>query len=212
MLYLKIFEAYSEEDYKKALMKVKQMVKDGEKDKSIIDFINRYQNDDADSLNKLRLMLGRIYAKFLNGYSYILHSPTPTKSKAKKRYGMDTDYEHFNFYAFDKEQKNTLIPFIETEKHRYTEIIGSMRIVDLRLIKYIFDKIFETIQWIIDTCEQKSEIKSRHISYPYDNSKDIIGEINNLNHLDFENEYEEMKRLIKVGKEQIKKSLNRINR
>ena len=227
MNYVKLFEAYTIEDYQKALDKVRKLVQGGKNKEEILSVINKYYSDDAKELDNLRIIVDRI-VKYYSHFSYaISYNERKLKTPKKTSWGtIDAEYKYKHFYLLqkgnDQNTKNfisSINEFVESQKNQYNYIISSIKDrVDTKLIEFIFEKLFELIKWVNDTGVEKSKIwndgnvqrAENGIVRPRLSHEEIITKINTLNDFDFENEVEELKKLSILAKAQVKKAINSI--
>jgi len=210
---IKLFEAYSGDDYQKALFKVKDMIRGKKSTDDILAFVNKYASDDAKQIDQLRVMLDRIFKMYSNFSKYFFYN---RKQKMVRKKGGEYEnkdtYDVKLYFAFEKQDKEKIIdPFLQQEKRRYDIIIDSINTsIDLKVIKFVFEKLFELLEWVGETGVDKHTIsQNRFVSGMTE--EDIISKIESLNNLDFDNECEELKKLVGIGKIQIRKAINSID-
>lgn len=209
MNYIKLYEAYSEGDYKKALFKVKNMLVKKKSNDEVLAFVNKYASDDGKVIDSLRILLDRIYKKYFN---YIIRVGYGAKYKRKH---LGEEYEYYKnyktYFAFtlntSRERKvstkEALDNALKMEKDKYDHIIKSIDNVDLDKIKFTFDRLFEILEWVNETGAEKHSI--------YYSNDNVIHRIEMLNtEFDFDNEVDEVKKLIAHGKSFINKAINSI--
>lgn len=102
-----------------------------------------------------------------------------------------------------------MFSFLDNQYLQYTILIDTISDdIDLKLVKFYVDKMFELLKWVNDTAVIKRDIASSAIDYHdfagSENNK--VAEIEKLyRDKDFENEYDELKKLTARIKIQIKK-------
>ncbi len=211
MKYVKIYDAYSTEDYQKALKSVKSMIQSGKSKDDMLAFINKYYSDSAKKIDDLRVMLDRIEKKYSQFSHYHFYNrKTVVIKKRGGGYENKNTYDSKRYYCFvDKGYKKILVEFISIQKKIYNDIIDSVEDIDTSTIKLIFDRLFEVLDWVNNTGDEKNRIKNnKFLTNPPKSDEDILHEFEAINDMDFENEVEEVTNLIRIGKIQIKKAIN----
>lgn len=208
MNHLKLFEAYSSEDYQKALFKVKDMIRGKKSTDDILAFVNQYASDDAKQIDQLRIMLDRVSKTYNNFSRYFFYNRRERIIKKRgKEDEIKNEYDYKIYFAFDEPQKKILDSFLQQEKNRYNHIINKIDSnIDLTMIKFVFEKLFELLDWVSETGIAKSKLASNQIT-----DEQTISKVEELNQLDFENEFEELKKLVRIGKVEIRKVINSID-
>ncbi len=213
MKYLKIFEAYSIEDYQKALNSIKDMVSKNKSSEDILAFINVYYSDSAKKLNELRIMLDRIERTYSNYKNYVFYHKK--SRKVRKRgggYEDEVTYDKKQFYMFNNHDKPILVNFLSIQKKIYNKNINEISDIGKNTVEFLINKLFEILEWINETGVSKKEISiSKYdgdVLHPRKTDEDVLREIESLNDMDFENEVEEVSKIIRRCKIQIKNAIN----
>lgn len=187
MQYLKLFESYTEDQYRTALKNIKNMIQKDRKKEDVLTFISKYYSDDAKYLDNIRIIINRIvkeYSLFKRG---IYHSPTPIKRKGE----VVNKYVEKYYFMLDEVNKVRLDKFLEIQKKEYHDNISKLSKPVSSSIEFLFRKLFELLDWINETGMQKSEIFKTH----YLNQRIAISKIELVNTLDFDDEVEEFTNL-----------------
>ena len=217
--YIKLFESYSEGDYKKALFKIKDLIRKNKPSDEILSLVNKYASDDAEELDKLRIILNRVDKIYSMHTNYIFYNKRVIKTVKRRHTGDIENVEKQDlkkYYAFESNYKKPLVDFLKLQRSIYDEVIDLIDPnIDTIMVEFIFNKLFELLEWINNTGEEKREIignRYRNIdNNGIDNAdNNAVSNIEKLNNLDFENEVEELKKLIKLGKSEVKKCINSI--
>lgn len=207
MRYLKIYEAYSADDYQKALKSVKLMVQTGRSKEDILCFINKYYSDTARKIDNLRIMLDRIEKTYSQFWSYFFYNRRNVLVKKKGVEKYKSEYDNKKFYAFEPEYKKSLLDFLSLQEEIYHKNIDEINDIDVTVLKFLLNKLFEILNWVNETGDKKSEIRrTRYTTQKSD--EDIIRDIESYNNMDFENEVEEVTKIIKRARVQIKTILS----
>lgn len=213
MKYLKIFEAYSIEDYQKALNSIKDMVSKNKSSEDILAFINVYYSDSAKKLNELRIMLDRIERKYVFYRNYLIYN---RKTETIRKRGGESEnkntYDKKQFYMFNSHDKPILVDFLSNQKKIYDKNINEIDDINTDTVKFLINKLFEILDWVNETGVSKKLISlSAHagdVLHPRKTDEDVLREIESLNDMDFENEVEEVSKIIRRCKIQIKNAIN----
>ena len=210
MKYLKIFEAYSIEDYQKALNSLKDMVKKNKPTEDILAFINVYYSDSAKNLNEIRIMLDRIERTYAHYKNYVFYNRKTRRIRKRGGGYEDKDVSDYKqFYMFQAETKEILVSFLDNQKKIYDKNINEINDIDTKTIQFLINKLFEILEWVNETGVEKNRIKtSRYAGETPKSDEDILREIESLNDMDFENETEEVSKIIRRCKIQIKNAIN----
>lgn len=70
MNHIKLFEAYSAEEYQKVLFKVKDFIQKDKPKDEILSLINKYASDDIKKLDGIRLIVDRINKNYHSHYVF----------------------------------------------------------------------------------------------------------------------------------------------
>lgn len=210
MLYVKLFEAYSTEDYQKALFKVKDFIKNNKPNDEILSFINTYASDDAKKLDSLRIMLDRIAKEYLKFQHYVFYNRKVTfKKKRSGEIERIEKSDNLQFYMISKEYQSAMDNFLSLQETAYKNITSHLTDIDLTLIEFLFNRLFEILHWVNKTGQEKLDVNTGQYHNNMDENQ-VISKLNSFNDFDFENEVEEVKKLVRLGKIQLKKAINLI--
>lgn len=219
-MYIKLFEAFSVDDYQKAISKVKTMLVNNKPNDEILSYINTLSVDSAKSLNKLRILSDRIvsnHLRYLRSISYIKSSKTIKKRKDGSDWRVGhwkagdvvtiPIYDYKKYYMVDERYISSAYSFLQDCEKEYTTIISDVSdSIDTKSIQYLFGRLFEIMKWIIDNSGERILIRTNH---DYDDVKKI-SKLEEFNKLDMENEVDELSRLNRVIKRQVSRSINSI--
>lgn len=216
MRYVKLYEQYTNEDYQKALMKVKDMLsKDFSKDK-IISFISNYTSDDAFYLDSIR--------KIVDGFSrkYNLYRRCVSFKKnyggVKLRvikHGDKTVSYVYDFFLIDQNDRKSLMSDYLPKKKEIERLLSCISDGDKPTkLKIQFRRLFFILDWVFSDRYKMTDIYSnsnvylhRYLSEGenmddalYMSMTDMVNDMDNSNALDVDNpylSYEKSLRLIK---------------
>ena len=227
--YIKCFESYTEDVYKKAFNKIKKMLDDKESPDEIKSFISKYasDSDSVKELDKLRILLNRVRREYLPYKQYVFFDKREKiiKNRKTKEYRTENIHDYRYYYMFrDIKDQNNMINYMGIQKQLYQkslEKIKSNNTIDTSSLEWIFGRFFEIFEWINKTGFEKHGISNRPTNY-FDitlgqdidrdtRNRHIINDIENLNDMDFENECVEISRLVRIGVIEIKKLMNETN-
>lgn len=212
-----LFEAFTEEKYKKVFQHVKQLVLSGTDRDEILKYIDSVESNNIDSLNKIRLIIQRIIREMMN-YTYPMIIDRQTIKPVKKRdsgYGyshgqhiswnagdiVSLDRDKFlKIIAFDKKYLIGLYSFLERNKEECEKIINEMDQDSIKTIKFLCDRFFEVLEWSIEHGPEKHEIIKGFENWQIKKSK-----IENINDMDFDNECDELSKVSNLITKQINK-------
>ena len=206
MQYIKLFESYSAEEYQKVLFKIKSLIQKGKSKDELLTFIGKYTSDDLKLLDNIRLIVDRINETY---YPNLVSYNRRTVIKGKRNPKSEDVTDRKPFFIFDRNEKIGRENFINDQYVQYEEVIKKISDdINIDSIKFLMNKLFDLIVWANDTAPAKHAI----ITGPMDwtnltNSENKrVREIEDLYvDQDFENEYEELKKLSARIKLQIKK-------
>lgn len=209
-MYIKLFEAYSTEDYQKALSKVRDYIKSDKPKDEIISFINTYYSDSSKEIDKLRIMLDRI-KKFYMDKSNRLHLSSEDRMRDKDKSEKQRNNEWYSrkrYFLINKDHEKRFINFLEGEKIKYNSIVkfakNSNSNINFDRLELIFDRMFEILEWVNATGIEKVIIDSTH-QLDYSEKKHRIEMMNDF---DMDNEVDELEKIIRVGKKEVNRLIN----
>lgn len=204
MKHIKLFEAYSADEYQKVLLKVKTLIQKDKSKDEILSFINKYASDDIKKLDGIRLIIDRINKNYTPKYLFYNRREV---TKGKRNPKTEVEYDHKLYFMFNREQQQGMRNFLNSQYDQYNTLINSIGDIDLKLIRFYMEKIFELLVWVNDTAPIKMDINNtRGYLDNVDSEDKKFKEIEALyKDKDFENEHEELKKLSARAKMQIKK-------
>lgn len=228
MKHLKIYEAFSTEDYQKALAHIKTLVSSNKSKEEILQYLNTLSIDVAKDLDELRKIIDRIYKFYMNRQIGFPFEKGPGKLIRKRKAGVGytsgfSDYKEWKagdvihqrdigYVRFiinstqDKlrESQN----FLENQKTQTQKLLEKIpnTTINIQRIKFIFDRIFEILDFCISTNEERIRINNSAISNELKFKQfDILNR-----DIDFENEVEELNKCYKIGKNLIKIAISQL--
>lgn len=229
MNYIKLYEAYSIEDYQKLLSDIKDMVSKGSKKDDILQKINKFSIDDASNLDKLRVILESIQREYILNYSHIIYIETDIKHVKKRKSGSDwrssweagdivkkSRYDTTKHIFFEEKYLEKVVNYTNSQYEKYTDTVSKISDkIDLRNLELIFEEIFDTMKWSNNVAVQKHNLKKdfdlHRLEYvtDADNKLKLRNDINKLNaYVDDKNEVMELERYIKMAKDKIKELIS----
>jgi hypothetical protein len=210
MEFIKLFEAYTKEKWSKTMNHIKKLVEEDAPKEDIINFINSLDDDINKSFNELRIIINRI-TRGLEKYQLALKKETNFVDIKKRNAGSDWRYtpstwragdtvreykfKYVYYYGYNIQLKSEILGFVEYNRTRYKECMKKIdenypNNKELDLIKYLFDRCFEILDWIIEVGN-----KIYDIVYNNQEEEDKMADIENLNDMDFDNVVIEIKSL-----------------
>ena len=218
MEHIKLYEAFSEEFYKKAMNNIKDLVSKDTPKEDILKYISIFSGDNAESLDNIRLIIERTAREFnryiryvryreVIGHKTMKRAGKSIESSGRTRHWKKGDtipnekYSIAKYYIFNSE--NHLSGFLERQKSEYDKLISSINMETTR-IKFFCDRFFEILKWCSETGYQKYQIWSSS------DRNQIKTQIEELNDFDMENEVEEIKKLTEYIKRDIMQLLGTI--
>jgi hypothetical protein len=229
MIYIKLFEAFSQEQYKKAFSHIKSLLDKDAPKADIVKFIDSFTGDVAKDLDNLRLIIERTQREFNNGYLHYHFYNRKTKTSKKRtdgsdyqgswkagdvvsrdtfdtaRYYMFPERDSQTRYAHQKRDQQTAREFLESQKNQYNILIEKLSHLNITRVRFFCDRFFEIFDWIIETGPTKYEISRSNIS---DERKRVAFE--ELNDFDMDNEYEEVGKIVNRVKAEIQNLISTI--
>lgn len=224
MGYIKLYEAYSIEDYQKLLSDIKDMVSKGSKKDDILQKINKFSIDDASNLDKLRVILESIQREYILNYSHIIFIETDIKHVKKRKSGADwrgsweagdtvkkSRYDTTKHIIFEEKYLGNVVKYTNSQYVKYNDISSKISDkIDIRSLELMFEEIFDIMEWSNDVAVDKFNLKYNYDVNSYnssdpDNKQKLREDINKLNaYVDDKNEVMELERYIKMAKGKIK--------
>lgn len=208
MDYIKLFEAYKEEDYQKMLIKLRDLViKDSPKD-DILYFISKYSNDISKNLDKVRIIVNRIY-KYYSTFIQYIH----LEENKYIRYFLP----YQSHQGTDSDINKSFLPRKKDLYIKEFNLIKQNKNLNLEKIEYLLNRFFEILEWVNNTFEVRGEIYHNRFPVDYSRDVDIVRrdvyyknrlkktELENLNYFDMENEVEEIQNLRRKIEVELKK-------
>lgn len=225
MNHLRLFEAFTQEQYNRAFNHIKSMLSSDASKEDILKYINSFTGTSTKQLNELRLAIQRVQRELNSRYSYGLSYNRKSKTSRKRKDGWDyqgtwkagdlvtrDDFDYVTYYSFDNRRErnqnqgkqDSLRGLVEYNKNLYQQIIPQLTDKEVNLVKWLCDRFFEIVDWIVETGPKKWEIM--HGDAYYDRTpEEKKAAIEDLNDFDFENEYEEITSLATKITNQINK-------
>ena len=216
MKHLRLFEAFTQEQYNKAFTHIKSMLTSDAPKEDILKYVDSFTGTSTKQLNELRLIIQRVQRELNSRYSYGLSYNKKSKTSRKRKDGSDwtgdwkagdfvtrDNFDWVRYYSFDSKKGNRtqskqdlLRSIVDHNKNLYQQIIPQLNDEEIELIKWLCDRFFEIVDWIVETGPQKWEIM--HGGDWYDRTpEEKKAAIEDLNDFDFENECEEINSLSK---------------
>jgi hypothetical protein len=216
MKHLRLFEAFTQEQYNKAFTHIKSMLTSDAPKEDILKYVNSFTGTSTKQLNELRLTIQRVQRELNSRYSHILSYNKKVKTSRKRKDGSDWSgsrkagdsvnretFDYVRYYAFSSKKGNRtqssqdlLRSIVDHNKNLYQQIIPQLNDEEIELIKWLCDRFFEIVDWIVETGPQKWEIMHGGDWYDRTPEEKKAG-IEDLNDFDFENECEEINSLSK---------------
>jgi hypothetical protein len=232
MIYIKLFEAFSQEQYKKAFSHIKSLLDKDAPKEDIVKFIDAFTGDVAKDLDNLRLIIERTQREFNNGYLHYHFYNRKTKTSRKRTDGSDyngswkagdvvsrdtfdtTKYYMFpqrddstsrHQYGHNRRDQQTAREFFESQKSQYNTLIKKLSHLNITRVKFFCDRFFEILNWVVETGPTKYEISRSNMS---DEQKRTAFE--ELNDFDMDNENEEVNKIVNRVKNEIQNLISTI--
>lgn len=211
MNYIKIFEAFKQEEYKKAFTHIKSLVNNDAPKKDIIDFIDKFTSDLSKEIDNLRIIIERTAREFNLKYtSYHFFNRKRITSK-KRKPGSDYSgsweagemvtrdkFDSVRYYMFDQGRQEQAKNFLSSQINQYNIIIKNLSHLDITRLKFFCDRFFEILEWCVETGPEKKRISSSNLT-----DEEKKSEMDRLIEFDMENEYDEINILVKRIKKEI---------
>ena len=223
---IKLFEAFSQEQYKKAFNHIKSLLNSETSKEDIIKYIDAFTGDVAKELDNLRLIIERTQREFNTRYLQYHFYNRKTKTMKKRTDGSDYNgswkagdvvsrdtFDTARYYMFperhdvryehQRSDQSTARSFLESQKNQYNITIEKLSHLNITRIKFFCDRFFEIMDWVIETGPVKYEISRSGSS---DEQKKA--QFEELNDFDMDNEYEEINKITNRVKVEIQNLLN----
>jgi hypothetical protein len=228
MKIIKLFEAFSQEQYKKAFSHIKSLLDKDTPKEDIVKFIDAFTGDVAKDLDNLRLIIERTQREFNSRYLHYHFFNRGIKTSRKRTDGSDYNgswkagdmvtratYNSVRYYMFperhdvryehQRSDQSTARSFLESQKNQYNILIEKLSHLNITRVRFFCDRFFEIFDWVVETGPTKHEISK---SVASDEEKRI--QFEELNDFDMDNEYEEVGKIVNRVKAEIQNLISSI--
>ena len=224
---IKLFEAFSQEQYKRTFSHIKSLLDKDTPKEDIVKFIDAFTGDVAKDLDNLRLIIERTQREFNNGYLHYHFYNRKTKTSRKRTDGSDyhgswkagdivsrDTFDHAKYYMFperdspgrvQRRDQQTAREFLESQKSQYNILIEKLSHLNITRVKFFCDRFFEILNWVVETGPTKYQIDRSNMS---DEQKRTAFE--ELNDFDMDNEHEEVGKIVTRVKAEIQNLVSSI--
>ena len=142
MEYMKIYEDFTKEEYRKALLKSFQSLRDGESVESVISYMNKYVDSNIKEITKLKTLVNKIKRTFSQYKYYFGSSSIGGRVVSNIHYILPdpkSESEKYLFYKMIEDSYNSII-----------SNISNYESPKFKRINYLFERLLESTKVIID--------------------------------------------------------------